>query len=405
MRSVEHESSTALAGTHLEPPLRHLLKVELDEWAVLRLWDGIQRRTAAQAARARRPSRSPLTLSLTLALALALAVDLRLWFRPGQDLGARAKSGAGALLTRDAGHFESLEAKVDGPPARVEFTDGSSIEAETGTRVEGLAATADEFKVLLRHGRARFSVTPGGPRRWLIETRSARVEVVGTVLSVESSDAGARVQVEEGTVLVRSPLLPDGVERVRAGQSLSIASPLDPKPAGAKPADTKPADAKPLDAEPVQAAPLEAKPLGALDTSAEPRALHAERPHALRAGELWERADEARRRRNAPLAAILLERLLREYPNDSQAALGAFTLGVLQLDQLNQPAQAAQRFRQALKLGINSSLRGSCYVRWARALQRADDVAGARSVVAEYLERYPRGAERPALQELLEALP
>jgi hypothetical protein len=399
MRRVDDASATALAGTQLEPPLRQLLKVELDEWAVLRLWAGIQERTAAKAARARQPWRNPLALWLSFSLALALAVDLRLWFHPDHDLGAHAKSAAGVLLTRDAQHFESLEAKADGPPARVEFADGSSIEAATGTRVEGLAATPNEFVVLLRRGHARFSVTPGGPRRWLIETRNARVEVVGTVLSVESSDAGARVHVEEGTVLVRSPLLPDGVERVRAGQSLSIAAPSDVKPAAAS------SPAEQLDRAGLDPEALDARSLDGLESRAEHRASHPERPHPLRAAELWERADEARRRRNAPLAAVLLERLLREYPNDSQAALGAFTLGVLQLDQLDRPALAAQRFRLALKLGINPRLRGSCYLRWARALQRAGDVAGARSVVSEYVEHYPRGAERLALEQLLESMP
>jgi hypothetical protein len=97
----------------------------------------------------------------------------------------------------------------------------------------------------------------------------------------------------------------------------------------------------------------------------------------------------------------LLGRLLRDHPADSQAALAAFTLGVLQLDQLGRPEQAARSFEQALDLGLGAALREDCYARWARAAVRMGEPAAARAVLAEYERHYPRGRHRASIERLL----
>jgi hypothetical protein len=134
-------------------------------------------------------------------------------------------------------------------------------------------------------------------------------------------------------------------------------------------------------------------------------AIHAEQDvsaRGTRAAQLWEEADRARQAGQAGRAAFALGRLLREHPRDSQAALAAYTLGVLQLEQLERPSAAARSFEQALGLGIASGLRESCYVRLSAALRQSGDTVGLRRVAARYLREYPGGRQRAAMQRVLD---
>jgi hypothetical protein len=380
--SDDGTASAALAELRMAASVRELTPVPVDEWAVRRMWEGIQRRDRTrQLGRWRGGAwgRGSLALLLGCGVVVLLglvALQLGVPFRQH----AVGPSAAGPLLTREARSFASVEGPLAGAPVRVELADGSSIEAFPGARVDGLASSSSEFVVLLRRGRARFLVQPGGPRRWLVETRNARVEVVGTVFSVDADEAGAGVQVEVGTVLVRSPVLPDGVQRLEAGQSLEVRAPASPPP---------------------PSAPAEASPVP--PSSPRARAPRATRELHASAAALWEGADAARRDGQPARAAALLELLLRDYPGDSQVAAAAFTRGVLQLDQLGQPADAARSFRQALELGIGAALREDCYWRWARALDRAGDGGGVRRVVGDYLRAYPNGRHRNTLERLVDA--
>ncbi|HTV22112.1 MAG TPA: FecR family protein, partial [Polyangiaceae bacterium] len=244
----DDETSAALARVRIEAPVSELARPQVDEWAVRRMWEGIQRRKDAPAKNERRHI-VLLAGFAVLASVLALAVaglqlvathdepaalreaalrDAALKAAASTPLEAPASGAPGVkppegppiaapppepLLTRDARRFELLEAPALPVPAaggararpptaataqstRVDFTDGSSIEAAPGTRVEALASSPGEFAVMVRRGVAQFHVTPGGPRRWRIEASRARVEVLGTVLSVESDDAGTSVRVD-----------------------------------------------------------------------------------------------------------------------------------------------------------------------------------------------------------------
>jgi transmembrane sensor len=383
------------------------------------MWEGVQRRRGASRAFGGGERRLVASVALGLLASAVLAVLVLLGARwPSSEVARRAaapQSAGSPLLTKEAHRFEQLEALPDGAPARVELADGSSIEALPGARVDGLASGASDFVVVVRRGRARFAVTPGGPRRWLIDTRDARVEVVGTVLSVEADGAGSTVQVEVGTVVVRSAALADGVQRLEAGQSLRLTPPA-PQAATppASPLEAAPAAATAPEATTPEAAASVEAPTFASARSTARRAPGADRPRAdaapdrrtavparPRAAELWEEVDAARRENRPARAAELLGRLLRDHPEDSQAALAAFTLGVLQLDQLQRPEQAARSFEQALDLGLGAALREDCYARWARAAVRMGDPAAGRAVLAEYERHYPRGRHRASIEGLL----
>ncbi len=400
MKKVPTETSRALAALGLRGPLVRLTSTSLDERRVLGMWQSIERR--ARIGAAPRVLLAPRALALAASLALLL-LCWSLW-------PSRSDAPPGPLLTASGQRFESAEAGAQGPE-RVAFADGSQIELAAGARLEGLAATASELVLLLRRGEARFSVTPGGPRRWLIEARGARVEVVGTVFSITSRPGVFAVQVESGVVLVRSALLADGVQRLSAGQALRLDVGQEPAAAEVEPEEgevpEQPAGTSP---EPAAQAGTSALEDRARSTERRPRARPAPAPArplpararaAESARSLWTRVDAARRASDAAGAARLLKQLIDEYPGDSQAGLAAYTLGVLQLEQLAAPRAAARRFRQALELGIAAGLRESCYLRQVEALRHAGDEQAAREVARSYLRSFPLGEHRDAMQGLV----
>lgn len=383
----------------LAPPLRGYLRAGVDERSVSRMWRAIDARTAPGA---ERRSRSAAWLLASLLAVLLGGVGWQLvdW-RSAPTLAI-----SGVLVTRDGQRFDLLEAPAEGAARQVTLADGSRIEAEPGARVEGLASTPSEFVLLLRRGRARFSVTPGGPRRWLIETRAGRVEVVGTLFWVDAGAEEVRVHVEEGAVLVRSPELPDGVRRLDAGHSLSLGVRVEPAADAVHSLlSPRPAPEAP-DAGEAPGRAVVGSAAHAGRARSQPRRSQAARPGASSAQRLWAAADRARRAGDAARAARLLERLLREHPRDSQAGLGAFSLGALYLEQLEQPQLAAQAFRRALDLDIPAPLREDCYRRWAESARAAGDRAGVARAVEEYARDFPTGRQLPELRALLgEAAP
>ena len=404
MRKREPTTSAALAALRLEAPLHQLSQECVDERAVRRMWEVIDQRTARVSAGWGRHQRGIVGIGLSALAALLLVVGAWVWVSAGAS--SRAFPTAGPLLTAAGQRFESLEAPAQGAPARVALADGSSIEALPGARLEALAATPNEFSVLLRRGRARFSVTPGGPRRWLIETRGARVEVVGTALTVESSAELVSVAVDVGVVLVRSPLLSDGIQRLSAGESLRLE--LRGNPGHDRDDDDHLAVPEP-DALPDVTAPVaeqeprsDAVPVRRRRPAASEQDMSA---RGTRAAQLWAEVDRARQAGKPGRAASALGRLLREHPRDSQAALAAYTLGVLQLEQLERPRAAARSFEHALGLGIASGLKESCYVRLSAALRQSGDSVGLRRVAARYLRDYPDGRQRAAMQQALDEGP
>jgi transmembrane sensor len=401
-------------GTRLAAPIGQHLMTGLDEALRRRMWQNIEGRLSSEPR-----SRARLAGALAAAAcALLVATTLGLWGprlalwndRDSTPAPARATADVpptppplfpaqaherapeplaqapGPLVLADGRPFEHLEGEARAARS-LRLSDGSTIEAEPGARVEALSSGATEFSLVVRRGRVRFSVTPGGPRRWSIEARGTRVDVVGTVLSVDSSEAGVRVAVEVGAVVVRSASIPDGVQRLGAGQSLQL-------PATSQ-AETPPA----LDAARPVTAPARSEP-------PEPRRTRRPAPPlppARRAAEvrdLWERADAARRTGDAREATELLTRLVREHPSDARAPLGAFTLGSLLADELKRPAEAAVAFQSALDLGLPAMLRDACFLSLAAALRDARDAAGVRAVVRRYAAESPDGEPLRALRAL-----
>jgi transmembrane sensor len=347
--------------TELRTPLKEYLRAELPQSDVQRLWSKIAARRGA------RQRTSVVRVALVAAVAGAMLALLVLW--PKTPPG-----GPGALLTVDGKTPVTLDAAREG---LARFVDGSSIELGQGAKLDVLNNDGERFIAMLRRGQAKFAVRPGGPRRWTIETGVASVEVVGTRFSISRSDQTVEVKVEHGVVLVRAERLPDGAQRLSAGDLLRIG----PEPAAA----LAPASG----AGAVESAGAPAPD----DSAAAPAAAPSELDGAL------SRADSARARGDVEAAISELERAVRAPGDGSRRSTAAFTLGKLLLDGAGRPAQAAAAFGRCLALQPPAALAEDALARLVEARSRAGDAAGARAAAAEYERRYPAGRRLQAVRE------
>jgi hypothetical protein len=269
----------------------------------------------------------------------------------------------------------------------VRFEDDSAVELKAGS-LESIESNSSRLTLRLSHGRARFSVTPGGQRTWTVKTEFADVEVVGTVFQVAVEGAALEVLVERGVVVVRSSLIEGGRRQLTAGESLRVSG--------------KPAEDSAPSAEREERRLERAKDEGAL--SLEQLEEELEDPTVLAsskqeqggsAAELMGQADVARASGRYAEAERILARLIASFPGDARAASAAFTRGVIQQQALQQPDAAIASFRQVLRLGASTSLREDAYRRWFEVLVGLGRAAEARSVRQQYAQAFPNGQYLP----------
>lgn len=383
----------------LPAPVRETLDAELDEADIPRLWRGVEAR------RERRRAARRATVILAVAAALGLAILGGWWLR-----GADPEPPPDATLSR-----------VDGAPtlgslpagARVEYDDGSWIETGAETSASVLSSGPRDFVLHLRSGRIEVQVTPGGPRRWVVEAGAATVEVVGTQFRVERSGLRVRVSVSRGSVVVRHPTLEDGLRRVSAGDAVEVgreaAPPTEPRArAAAPPAEPVAVDEPPaLEPSPEPRPTRRAEPSWReLAESGDYEAAYAalgaggtvRRSTGASAAELMQLADVARHSGHPADAVAPLEQLLAHHATDPGAPMAAFMLGQVELDQLHRPADAARHFERALAAGLPGALAGDARARLALAREQSGDVAGARAAACEYLSEHPEGSRAAAMR-------
>jgi transmembrane sensor len=335
--------------------------------------------------------------------------------RPQQAPAALTLASGKAVHAWDASEREQV----------VELADASHIRLARGARIEPLLSSGSRFELLLARGEAEFSVTPGGPRRWIIEAGLARVEVVGTqfrVARVAAADGRGegqvRVSVSHGIVLVRGPSVPGLVQRLTAGQVLEVtpAAPAAPVEAAATPAPAPAAEAVALPEIALSAgpAPRMAKPRAAAPAvwrthvsegrfaeayaTLGPARFKQEIAAANSADALLSLADAARLSGHPGDAVAPLERVLDDFTQSPSAALAAFTLGRVQLDQLNAPKQAAAAFERAILMHPPSAILADCHARLVEAYARGGDVAAAQRAAARYRTLFPTGRHNVDLE-------
>lgn len=412
-------------------PLEKRLRPALSPDRVERVW----RRIAEQRDRKRAPFGRAFAgpSAWAFAAAVVVAVCGSTWIALHSGVGTETvASGSVAERGSARGAAGPAIARVDGSAigeiataesdAIVSLNDGSELRVSPQTRLLPLELSERAVVLHLLRGRTRFSVKPGGPRRWVIEAGGASVEVVGTKFTVEREQGVVSVQVEEGKVLVRSAAIEDGVARLTAGESLVVPPPSDAKVAPAPTAAPAPADRALLDRAPLDRAggasdattqvastqapstkidrvqvSKEQRPARSKETATSPsQAQEGFALGALDANALLEMADQARMKRDYRAALGALDRVVQEHGTDPRAKLAAFTIGRIRDEELLDPERAALAYEQALSLGLAGPLAEDCRIRLLRVLEaqvKRGSVSGDRVVQAaeDYLRRYPRG--------------
>lgn len=360
-------------------PLKESLRAPLGEEAVARVWQGIE----ARASRPRR--RTPLGL-LTVLGAAAVAVVAFV---------AIGNRDAGPLRFADGRPMVAVDAPAEG--AALAMSDGSRVELRGGARFEPLESSGSMFLAVLQRGAARFEVRPGGPRRWQIECGLASVEVVGTAFSCEREPGRLRIAVEHGVVLVRGEKVPDRARRLAAGESLEV---LEAVPAPVVPPSERPKSAEtsgPMIGLRSPSPPLRSWRELARDghhreafATLGARGFQKVTRH-VGVADLLVLADVARLSGHPADAVAPLDRILSDFPADPQAALAAFAVGRLELDELGHPARAAAALNRALALGVPQTLREDVRARLVEAYLHAGNHAAARAAADAYKREFPAG--------------
>ncbi len=329
-------------------------------------------------------------LAACAALLLVSRWALEQWNPHGAASAHTATNGP--LLLQGGSAFEALETTPGEERRRATFADGSWIEVSGGAHVRALGSNRSRMVSLLERGRATFEVVPGGPRQWTVEAGALSVEVLGTRFSVERTRDEVRVEVERGSVLVRSAGIENGVMRLDAGGSLAVRPPAPPPlEQGVEPDRVEP--------DPIELGAPSAVALDDLD----PEPNHPDRIGSGRGGvapdveELLQRADAARRAGNRSLAITELEALLTRFPADPRTPAARF-----QLARLHQEAGHVDSARAALARSAHERgpLAEDAYRRWIELEQSVGASDTARALAIEYLQRYPQGRHRTFMESL-----
>lgn len=121
-------------------------------------------------------------------------------------------------------------------------------------------------------------------------------------------------------------------------------------------------------------------------------------------GELFARANAARRNGQTREAARLYRELQRVYPGTSEELVSRVTLGRWMLDRLNDPAGALARFDSYLANPVHTALREEALIGRALALGRLGRVREERSAWTAFLAAFPGSVYAERARGRLEAL-
>jgi hypothetical protein len=121
-------------------------------------------------------------------------------------------------------------------------------------------------------------------------------------------------------------------------------------------------------------------------------------------GELFARANAARREGRTREAARLYRELQREYPGTSEELVSRVTLGRWMLDRLNDPAGALVRFDSYLANPVHTALREEALIGRALALGRLGREREERSAWTAFLAAFPGSVYAERARGRLEAL-
>lgn len=360
--------------------------------------------------RKERRQRRQQTAGIALALALLL-VPLGLWQRHR--------------------HQRASDAHAPEVMVALRLPDGSVVTAlSADADIKQTPPTPGRTILQLRQGSAEFRVQRDPQRIFRVEAGRAAVEVLGTRFTVTRWGDSAEVSVKEGRVRV---LWDEQRTELAAGERGTFPPEPPSEPAPSSPQPPREDGSERPDAAATPPPVLgRGKPLPAVAGAAYAGAGRAEsvrssgersvgswrelaqEGHFERAyaaigdkgvaaasdepGDLLLLADIARLSHHPAEAVAPLEKLLRLHRDDPRAALCAFTLGRILLDDLGKPRDAAAAFRDAQSFDSDFALMEDALAREVKALWRAGDGPAARERALEYLRRFPEGGQARAVR-------
>ncbi len=368
-------------------------KVERAAHNVEVAWDPArQRRVESRIESAITTSRWPRTAGFALGgIAAMTAVALTFWAR-----------GASPVVTPMASHIPAAPHRAASDAQQTSrLDDGSQVQAlapETRWVLE--RAARGHTAVRLERGTARFDVTPSDDRVFAVLAGPAELRVRGTVFRVAMGSEAVTVAVEHGHVEVR---VFDRTHTLSTGDEESF--PLTP-PVPMIPADTPPAADEGRDGDGHAARGRAAPRWDVLARDGDYEQAYARltqqgnRAVSDSPGELLLAADTARLSGHAARAVGYLERFLERYPTDPRAALAAFTLGRVHLQELGEPSKAAAAFALVRRLAPAGELAEDALAREVESWSRAGRAREALSLAEEYVRKYPAGRRLHMVRQL-----
>jgi hypothetical protein len=111
-------------------------------------------------------------------------------------------------------------------------------------------------------------------------------------------------------------------------------------------------------------------------------------------------ADVARQAGRPERAVPFLERVVREHSGEVSGQLAGFSLGKVYLDNLDEPALAAQSFAAVRAMAPTGGLAQDALAREVEAWARAGETAKAHDGALEYAQLYPHGRRLSAVRDL-----
>jgi TolA-binding protein len=311
------------------------------------------------------------------------------------------------------------------------FSDGTRIQMLPRARARVVDLDRRGARVVLEEGRAHVEVVHRPGAEWLFEAGVFVIHVHGTAFFVEWNTAEARLDVhmENGVISVDDRR---GGETVvlRAGQSLSVSlrgpAPVAPAKAaaaarasvGVAPPTEAPAPSAPAPGRtPVRAAAAPALasgwPAGLADGHAAAIVADAERRGLDRvlarssSEDLAALADAARYQRRDELARRALLAQRRRFPRSARAQEAAFLLGRLEDggSGAGDAVAALSWYDRYLRQAPRGTYAGEALGRKMMVLQREHRSAEARTVAADYMQRFPDGIYAHAARALAPPAP
>lgn len=338
---------------------------------------------------------------------LAVAAPKPPWLMRIVLVGALASAaGAGALIysLREAPSsvWQNAVLDTESDAMSVNLGEGSTMQLGAKTRVEVAESDESSVRLNLVRGKLLCDVSHRPGRQFSVFAGGVEVRVVGTRFRVglDPTASHVDVDVERGTVEVRSAGEPGQVRRLSAGQRWSvprrITPVLPPRSAETAPAAVNaapPASIPTTDADALRPASrrIEARADAGKEADSTPDLESAS------ARQLFDIASSARRSGSVALAARAYDALVTRFPRDGRAGLAAFELGRLRLERMSNPGGAAQAFERAIALAPGAGFREDAMARLVdayAALGAADACSKARRA---YLDNYPAGVHRTAV--------